>query len=730
MKMRVWWLVLALSSAVQSASLCAQTVAVPELKPVAREAEAARMAAVLLARYHYKRVPVDDALSVKIFDGYLKALDSEKLFFLQADIDLMAEFRTRLDDAILSQDLGPPFAMFNLYAKRAAERFTYARTLLKGGFDFQKMENFQHVRENEPWPKTDAEMREVWRKRVKNDWLRLKLAGKTTDSAIVEILDKRYENFLKRIGQIKSTDAFQIFMNAYTTAIEPHTSYLGPRAAQDFGISMRLSLVGIGASLSLVDEYVTIRELIPGGPASLSGDLKVGDRIVGVGQGARGAVVDILGWRLDDVVALIRGAPDSVVVLDILPVGAAPDAKHKLLSFARKTISLESQAAKASVRSVTEGRITRRIGVITLPTFYEDFDGRQKGTADFKSATRDVVRLLDGLKKERIDSLVIDLRNNGGGSLAQAIELTGLFIDKGPVVQQRNASGEISVGSDTKAGVSWDGPLGVLINRASASASEIFAAAIQDYGRGIIIGEASFGKGTVQTMVDLDRVAKNDKAQFGELKMTVAQFFRINGGTTQLRGVTPDILLPSTTDATKFGESSLDNALPWTQVKAADYVQTGDIKGLLPGLQSLHDARVSRNRDFKDLLEDISEGKMLRQRNQISLNEGERRRELDAQEARLNAREARDTAAAGVKAGTAVAGKSGVARNARLSRDDGLRPDERSLASDLAATKARTEAKDVLLDETVNILADAVAALKGNAGLAARSRNGAPLPTE
>ena len=360
-------------------------------------------------------------------------------------------------------------------------------------------------------------MRELWRKRVKNDWLRLKLAGKD-DKSIVEILDKRYDNFLKRIGRVKSADAFQTFMNAYTMAIEPHTNYMGPRAAEEFDISMRLSLVGIGAVLAEMDDYTTIRELVPGGPASLSGQLKIGDRIVGVAQGEGGVMTDVLGWRLDDTVALIRGAPDSVVLLDVLPADAGPDGKHKLVSLIRKTISLEEQAAKASVHSIMDGKATRRIGVISLPSFYEDFAARQKGVQDYKSATRDVARLLDELKKEKVDSVLIDLRNNGGGSLAEAVELTGLFIDKGPVVQQRNASGEISVESDTQAGVAWDGPLGVLINRGSASASEIFAAAIQDYGRGLIIGEPSFGKGTVQSMIDLDQVAKNSKPQFGELK--------------------------------------------------------------------------------------------------------------------------------------------------------------------------------------------------------------------
>ena len=402
-------------------------------------------------------------------------------------------------------------------------------------------------------------------------------------------------------------------MNAYTMAIDPHTNYMGPRAAEDFDISMRLSLVGIGAVLAQLDEYVTIRELVPGGPASLSGQLNIGDRIVGVAQGKSGVMTDVVGWRLDDAVALIRGAPDSVVLLDVLPADAGPDGKHKLISLVRKTISLEEQAAKASVHSIMDGNTTRRIGVISLPSFYEDFAAREKGVKDYRSAARDVARLLDGLKQEKVDSVLIDLRNNGGGSLAEAIELTGLFIDKGPVVQQRNASGEISVDSDTQAGVAWNGPLGVLINRGSASASEIFAAAIQDYGRGLIIGEPSFGKGTVQSVIDLDRIAKNSKPQFGELKMTIAQFFRINGGTTQLRGVTPDILFPAASDTANFGESSFDNALPWTQIKAADYTPAGDLKAVLPVLSALHEARVKKDKDFQYLEEDIAESKLLAQ---------------------------------------------------------------------------------------------------------------------
>ncbi len=720
----LWIVVFALATAAQGAALDAGTSYPPELKPVQQEAQAAHLAAELLARYHYKAMPLDDALSAKIFDQYLKSLDSEKLFFVQGDIDRLSGDRTKLGDAILKEDLSVPFAIFNLYEHRAAERFAYARTLLKKGFDFQQNESYQYAREKEIWPKTEAEMRELWRKRVKNDWLRLKLAGKA-DKSIVEILDKRYDNFLKRIGRLKSEDAFQTYMNAYTMAIEPHTNYMGPRAAEDFDISMRLSLVGIGAVLAELDEYTTIRELVPGGPASLSGQLKIGDRIVGVAQGESGVMTDTLGWRLDDTVALIRGAPDSVVLLDVLPADAGPDGKHKLVSLIRKTISLAEQAAKASVRSTMDGQATRRVGVISLSSFYEDFAGRQKGVQDYKSATRDVARLLDELKKEKVDSVLIDLRNNGGGSLIEAVELTGLFIDKGPVVQQRNASGEISVESDTRAGVAWDGPLGVLINRGSASASEIFAAAIQDYGRGLIIGEPSFGKGTVQTMINLDRFTNNKKPQFGELKMTVAQFFRINGGTTQLRGVMPDILFPAVSDAENFGESSFDNALPWAQIKAADYLPAGDLKGLLPILLTLHEARVKKDKDFQYLQQDIADFKLQRRKNLVSLNEAARRNERDAQEARLTCRESRtDT---GNDAREDMVGKDPAPGKGSALRDDGLQANERNLAIELAAEKVRKNAKDVLLNEAVHILSDEVGVLKTDARLAARVKPGSRL---
>jgi carboxyl-terminal processing protease len=735
--MKKQMLMVALACAMSTHAVTAQPekVASTQMKPVAAQTQAALWASRVLGRYHYKAMPLDDAMSQKIFDNYFETLDSEKLYFTQADIDRFAPMRTRLDDAINNEDLTMPFTVYNLYQQRFTDRMNYARGLLKTKLDFTVDETLQLDREKAPWAKNEDEVRDLWRKRVKNDWLRLKLAGKD-EKAIRETLDKRYAGYIARLGKLNNEDVFQMFMNAYATAIEPHTNYLGPRSADNFDIAMRLSLEGIGAVLQSRDDYTVIREIVPGSPADKSGKLKVGDRIVGVAQG-NGAFTDVLGWRIDDVVQLVRGEKGSTVRLDVIPGDAGVDAKHVSVSMVRKKISMEEQAAKKSIVQVKDGGVTRRIGIISLPTFYQDFEARRKGDKDFKSATRDVARILGELKKEKVDNVLIDLRNNGGGSLIEAVELTGLFIDKGPVVQQRTAEGRVEVESDTNAGLAWDGPMGVLINRGSASASEIFAAAIQDYGRGLVIGEPSFGKGTVQTLIDLDRFSQSEKVRYGELKMTIAQFFRVNGGTTQLRGVTPDIKLPVTSDIENFGESSFDNALPWVSIKPATFMPSGDLKELVAPLQQRHEARIAKDKEFQDLREDIAEVRKLRKENAISLNEAVRRKERDAQDARAKMREARLAAGKGASADEPAAAPGGkearskvpvptkpvkavVASRNTPSRDDGLQSDERELAAELAAEKAAKDAKDVLLQEAAHILADEAGMLKTDTRMASR----------
>jgi carboxyl-terminal processing protease len=736
MKKQMLMAALAIAMSAHVVTAQPEKVAATQMKPVAAQTQAALWASRVLARYHYKALPLDDAMSEKIFDNYFKSLDSEKLYFTLADIDQFAPMRTKLDDAINNENLTLPFSIYNVYQQRFSERMGYARELLKGKFDFTGDETLMLDREKAPWPKNEDEARDLWRKRVKNDWLRLKLAGKD-DKAIRDTLDKRYENYQNRIKKLNNEDVFQMFMNAYATSIEPHTNYLGPRAADNFDIAMRLSLEGIGAVLQSRDDYTLIREIVTGGPADKSGKLKVGDKIVGVAQG-NGQFTDVLGWRIDDVVQLVRGEKDSTVRLDVIPADAGPDGKHVSISLVRKKINMEEQSAKKSIIEVKEKGATRRIGVISLPTFYQDFEARRKGDKEFKSATRDVQRILGELKKDKVDNVLIDLRNNGGGSLVEAVELTGLFIGKGPVVQQRTAEGRVEVESDNNPALAWDGPMGVLINRGSASASEIFAAAIQDYGRGIVIGEPSFGKGTVQTLINLDRFAPSEKVHYGELKMTIAQFFRINGGTTQLRGVSPDIKLPVTSDVDNFGESSYDNALPWVSIKPAYFTPSGDLKELVPPLQKRADARMAKDKDFQYLQEDIAEVLKLRKDNLISLNEAVRRKERDAQDARSRLREARvagkaniaDEPAAGagnkeprskVPVPTQPAKTVLGVKQRTLNQDDGLQADERNLASELAAEKAAKNAKDVLLQEAVHILADEAGMLKTDTRLASRS---------
>lgn len=658
----------------------------PVLAPLKQQAQAAQMSAQFLTRFGYKPVPLDDELSAKVMNRFIKSLDPDRMLFLQADIDKFMSDSAKIDDAIKREDLQIPFSIFNVYEQRVVDRMNYARNLLKQNFDFSVQEDYSLLRDKEPWAQSEAERDELWRKRVKGDWLRLKLGGKTA-AAIRDTLNKRYENALERAYKYKSDDVFQSFMDAYTTSIDPHTDYFGAAASADFDISMKLSLVGIGAVLQERDDYTTIRELVPGGPAQLSGKVAVGDRIIGVGQGEDGAVKEVLGTRLDDVVQMIRGKKDTVVRLDILPADAGADGKHRTISLVRDKISLEKQAAKKAVLSIKDGHATRKIGVITLPAFYEDFEARRKGDKDYRSASRDVAKLLGELKQDKVDGVLVDLRNNGGGSLAEAIDLTGLFVGKGPVVQQRGADGKVVVKSDDLPTPVWTGPMGVLINRGSASASEIVAAAIQDYGRGVIVGEPSFGKGTVQTVVNLDQVAHNSKPKFGELKLTIAQFFRVNGATTQLRGVTPDISLPGLSDPKSFGESSYDNALPWTQIKPANYAPAGNMMTLLQKLQSRHDVRVQSDPEFQRFSEDIAELKAQREKGVVSLNETERRNKLTARENRLRSNQQINDGVDPVE-------------------DDGLQANERSLSADIAIENARKNAKDVLLNEAAAILAD------------------------
>jgi carboxyl-terminal processing protease len=509
------------------------------------------------------------------------------------------------------------------------DRVAYAKTLLERKFDFTVDESYRFDREDAPWAVNLAELDDLWRKRVKNDVLGLRMAGKP-EAEIKETLEKRYDGIERRVGQFTADDVFQTFINAYTVTLEPHTSYMSPSVSENFDISMRLSLEGIGAVLRSENEFTEIQSVISGGPAKLSGQLNPGDRIVGVGQGDEGPLEDVRGWRLQEVVELIRGPKGSVVRLQILPKDAGVEGKTKIVSLERDKIKLEEQAAKKKVIEGLEGMSDSKIGVIEVPAFYRDFRAEVNGEKDFRSTTRDVRNLLTELKAEGVAGIVIDLRDNGGGSLSEATELTGLFIKTGPVVQVRQASGEIEMENDLDASIAYDGPLVVLVNRNSASASEIFAGAIQDYGRGIIIGEPTFGKGTVQSLIDLDRFVRDKSIELGRLRLTMAQFFRINGGSTQHRGVVPDIIFPTADSAQDHGERGLDHALPWASIQPAKY--QAHANGAVSTLRERHLQRIDKDPGFRLLLAQEDLLKEIRDQKEVSLLESRRKAEQDARE--------------------------------------------------------------------------------------------------
>lgn len=607
----------------------APTVSIDELVPQPSQRRATRLVTHFIANYHYKKATLDDELSQEIFKRYIESLDPTRSYFLKADLDEFAPLQTKLDDALRTSDLKPVFDIFIRYRTRLEERMQKAIALIDTPFDFTVDESFEFDREKAPWALTSSELDELWRKRVKNDVLSLKLSG-SKDKNIKETLRKRYEGLIRHTAQFNSDDVFQAFMAAYTTSIDPHTAYFLPRTSENFKIRMSLSLEGIGAVLQNDNEFTVVREVVKGGPADLSGKLHTDDRIVGIGQGETGELVDVIGWRLDDVVDLIRGPKNSVVQLQILPKGSGPDGPNKTIKLTRNTIELEEQAAKKSVLEIPDGSSKIRIGVIELPTFYMDFEARMQGNENYRSTTRDVRRLINELKGGNIAGLIIDLRSNGGGSLTEATELTGLFIDSGPVVQVRNSQGRVQVERDTDNGVAYDGPMAVLVDGNSASASEIFAGAIQDYRRGLIIGEPTFGKGTVQNLVDLDRFDEDSGGKLGQLKATIAQFFRVDGGSTQHKGVIPDVTFPTELNDAKSGERALENALPWAEIAPAKFTPVNaETDEELAIITRQHQARVKTDPAFQALLAQEHAVQMARDQKVLSLLESKRKEEHD-----------------------------------------------------------------------------------------------------
>ncbi len=618
-----------------------------QLQPTREQRQSTLIINNVVSKYHYKRSVLNNKMSADILTRYLESLDANKRYFTQQDIDSFTKkYRDRIDDALRGADLNPAFDIFKAYRLRLEERLTYALKMLDKQFNFDLDENYRFDREDASWAASRQELDEIWRKRIKDDILGLMLSGKEMKE-IKETLRKRYENTLHRTKQLASNDVFQVFINAYTQTIEPHTSYMLPRLAENFDISMRLSLEGIGAVLTSEDEYTVVIKTVPGGPAGLSGMVQPGDRIVGVGQGKRGEIVDVVGWRLQDVVDKIRGPKGSVVRLQILPEESGSTGAAKTIELVRNKIKLEDQAAKKSVIEQPYGETSVRIGVIEIPAFYRDFDGAARGQKDFRSTTRDVRMILTELKEEKVDGVVIDLRQNGGGSLTEATELTGLFIPSGPVVQVKDSTGSLEIEQDLDPEQVYAGPLAVLVDRNSASASEIFAGAIQDYGRGIIIGEPTFGKGTVQTLIDLDRFVRDGGNKLGRLRLTMAQFFRVNGGSTQFRGVVPDIIYPTVSDSDDEGERSLDNALPWAEIAAVNH--STDKLGPLDMFRKKHQERIKSDPGFKYLIQERDALSEIRKEKYISLNQNKRKKEWEERKQAKKERKNRFFASIGIK---------------------------------------------------------------------------------
>ncbi|SFW15292.1 carboxyl-terminal processing protease [Pseudomonas sp. NFACC19-2] len=572
----------------------------------------------LLRRHHYNKPPLNDERSIQIYDNYLKLLDPSRSYFTAADIAEFNQWRSKFDDLLKSGDLEPGFAIYRRHLTRMEERLNYALAELGKGvdkIDFTVDEQLQVDREKAPWAKDRAELDELWRKRVKDEVLRLKIAGKETKD-IQELLTKRYKNQLARLKQTRGEDVFQAYINAFATTYDPHTTYLSPDNAENFDINMSLSLEGIGAVLQSDNEHVKVVRLVPAGPAEKSKQIAPADKIVGVAQG-NDEMVDVIGWRLDEVVKLIRGPKGSTVRLEVIPASNPPsDQTSKVVTITREAVKLEEQAAKKKVLDLKHDGRDYKLGVIELPAFYLDFKAFRAGDPNYKSTTRDVKRLLDELQAEKVDGVVIDLRNNGGGSLQEATELTSLFIEQGPTVLVRNADGRVDVLADENKGVYYTGPLAVLVNRLSASASEIFAGAMQDYHRALILGGQTFGKGTVQTIQPLNH---------GELKLTLAKFYRVSGQSTQHQGVIPDITYPDVMDTKDIGESALPAALPWDSIRPAITPELDPIKPFLTELKTRHDLRTAKDPDFVFTRDRLTLAKKLMAETTVSLNEQTRR---------------------------------------------------------------------------------------------------------
>lgn len=610
-----------------------------ELEPEAGYTRTTRSIVEQLRRNHYAEIHFDDNFSSTMLDAYLKSLDGGRFYFTQADVDDFERYRTQLDDLLLKGDTEAGYLIFNRYLKRLEERLVYSISQVEDPavqFDFSVDEFIEIDRSEAPWPADQTELQDLWRKQVKSSVLSLKLTDKPIEE-VRELLSKRFRSQLSQVLKTKSEDVYQRYMDAMTFSFDPHTQYYVPRQAENFNMNMRLSLEGIGAVLTTEDEYTKVVSIVTGGPADLGGELHPSDKITAVAQGD-GPFVDVIGWRVDDVVDLIRGEKGSVVKLNVIPASSPSGLETKTVSITRDTVKLEDSSAKSEIVEVEYDGAVHKIGVIELPTFYIDFEALQRRDPNYKSTTRDVRALLEGLKAEGVEGVIVDLRRNGGGSLSEANSLAGLFIRMGITVQVRDADGNNIVQGDNDPEIVYDGPLAVLVNRLSASASEIFAGAIQDYQRGLILGSQTYGKGTVQELIPME--------EGGQIKITRAKFYRISGESTQHKGVTPDITFPDLYDvAEDLGESALPTALPWDTIEPHYYRPYANLRQLVAALRTRHEARAAEDPDFIYIREQISRIMQNRDRNLLPLSETKLLAEREEEDAwRLQAENARRVA--------------------------------------------------------------------------------------
>lgn len=662
----------------------AQAVATADtqnLSPTERQRRVSKLVSNVIERSHYRQSPINDPVSALVLDRFIEQLDGGRSYFLASDIAEFEHFRYQLDDAVVSGQLEPVFTIFNRFQVRNRERVNYALQLLKTEPDFTVDESFEFDRAKAPWAKTPEELNEIWRKRVKNDAVSLMLTEKSW-AETRDILQKRYERVLKRTEQVTSDDIFEVFMNAFAHVFDPHSSYFSPRNSEEYRIQMSLSYEGIGASLQLVDDYVTVLNILPGGAAAVDGSLNANDRILAVGEGKNGKFVDVVGWRLDDVVQIIRGKVGTTVRLQILPAGAAPGSPEKELALTRSKVTLEAQAAQKEVRKVKRGDHEIPIGVINVPSFYQDFEAKTSGAKDYRSTTRDVRKLIEDLQKnDHIEALIMDLRGNGGGHLTEATALSGLFIPGGPIVQLRETGGRVEVLDDPEPSIAWDGPLIVLVDRFSASASEIFAGAIQDYGRGLIVGQQTYGKGSVQNLYPLDRYALGPDPGFGQLTVTIGKYYRVTGESTQHRGVQPDISMPTAISTEEVGESTRESALPWDRIRPVEFGRENQLSQAVPALEHSHEERIAADPDFRLLLADLDSFEKVRTQKKLSLNLKTRMAEREQLEKERMARENERRAARGLKPLNSLADLNGA------EPPDAVLSETTEIAADLSGIK-------------------------------------------